>query len=682
MQIYDKAFYQPKNVYSLCNDVNAAPHRLIRRKILNHLFLQNNKFIKFTASALLLLLALSFPACSSSDGAIVSENQTARTVSSLTISENNAIDPSAPRTYTLSVNPGAYSLTQTDTAADLTAGDPEASSAGTANDPTMSGLVPETVTFYKNTYGGAAYDNVTFSLENGILYLESTPDISDAMLTNAHIRFELPKNENADDAVQTGDDTTTIEILTDAESSNDIDLTQNPRLKITASDGISVEYPILVRRQTFDIPTLYLTTDTGEPITSKEEYVSGNLILDGNSYEVSLRGRGNTSWRYFPQKSYLIKFDERISLFGMLASEKYALVSTYKDLSLVRNCVAMDIAACMDQLEYTPSQILVDVYLNGEYRGVYTFSEKIEEDIQKVNLFSNVSRQTLWHHGEEDIGFLLECGGDLMHPHVYGQEYFTTPHSPKFFINYPEIEEPYNDTFDYIADYMNATDRAITRGYGYEEYIDVDSWVDWFIVMELTNNTDSAFWRSTFLYKRPGEKLMIGPVWDFDMAFGNFEYDNPTYAYWSTAEQIYSLTQDHYFSYLYKSDEFMLAVRERWDEVKEDLLATALESVDRHAALAEASRVYNNHVRGVSNSAYQVTALKAFIQRRYDWIDMSIHMSDFNRHAPTQSIPEETPEDAGIILDENGNPVGIIPVDGMPVDGNPVEVSQNIVPEQ
>ena len=175
---------------------------------------------------------------------------------------------------------------------------------------------------------------------------------------------------------------------------------------------------------------------------------------------------------------------------------------------------------------------------------------------------------------------------------------------------------------------------------------------------------------------------MIGPVWDFDMAFGNFEYDNPTYAYWSTAEQIYSLTQDHYFSYLYKSDEFMLAVRERWDEVKEDLLATALESVDRHAALAEASRVYNNHVRGVSNSAYQVEALKAFIRRRYDWIDMSIHMSDFNRHAPTQSIPEETPEDAGCILDENGNPVGIIPVDGMPVDGNPVEVSQNIVPEQ
>ncbi len=232
-----------------------------------------------------------------------------------------------------------------------------------------------------------------------------------------------------------------------------------------------------------------------------------------------------------------------------------------------------------------------------------------------------------------------------MRPHVYSQEYFMTAHSPQMFFQYPVLDGPYTDEFYYVYNYMNELDRALVRGTGYEEYIDMDSWVDWFIVMELTNNTDSSFWRSSFLYRRPGEKVMLGPVWDFDMAFGNFEYDNKSYAYWATAEQVYDLTQNHYMSYLYRSDDFMLAVQERWDEVKEDLLATAMESIDRHAEMVAASRVYNNRVRGISSSEYQVNALRNFIQKRYDWIDMSLHMYGYNRHAAPYTVSDPEPEE-------------------------------------
>lgn len=577
---------------------------------------------------------------------------------------DDSLDPNIPRTYTLSVNIGAPAI--------INMSDPAASQTASA------GPLPESVTYYKTSHYGTAYDGVTFSYENGILYLEITPDINDAMLTAARVSFVLPEETQTDDGAPAAEelpkrgcyfylpDTSadSSEPPTYINSDGSIDLTQNPVLYIVDSDGSITSYPVVTRRQTYDIPTLFLTTDMGAEITSKYEYVSGNFTLDGTTYEIGIRGRGNTSWRYYTQKSYLLKFDDRVSFFGMIPSEKWVLVSTYRDPSLIRNCVAMDIAACMDHLEYTPEQIPVDVYLNGEYLGVYTFSEKIDVDLQKINMFSGEDYQPPADSEDMDLAFFLECGGDLMRPHVYSQEYFMTAHSPKMFFQYPVLDKPYTDEFYYVYNYMNELDRALVRGTGYEEYIDMDSWVDWFIVMELTNNTDSAFWRSSFLYRRPGEKVMLGPVWDFDMAFGNFEYDNKSYAYWATAEQVYDLAQNHYMSYLYRSDDFMLAVQERWDEVKEDLLATAMESIDRHGEMVAASRVYNNHVRGTSSSEYQVNALRTFIQKRYNWIDMSIHMYGYNRHEAPYTVSDPVPEeelfpegDAGIVSGNEIPPV-------------------------
>ncbi len=600
------------------------------------------------------------------DSATSSSNETISAVLSPSSNMTNDAyqDPNIPRTYTLSVNPGTPSI--------INMADTNNASISSA------GLLPESVTYYKTSYYGSAYDGVTCSFENGIIYLEITPDIDDAMLTAARVTFKLPEETPSDneeltaaandqitedlpergcyfydpDSAGTSDLPSTASVdasdsFTPAyiNSNGSIDLTQNPILYIVDSDGNITSYPVVTRRQTYDIPTMFLTTDMGAEITSKYEYVSGNFTLDDTTYEISIRGRGNTSWRYSTQKSYLIKFDDRVSFFGMIPSEKWVLVSTYRDPSLIRNCVAMDIAACMDHLEYTPEQIPVDVYLNGEYLGVYTFSEKIEVDLQKINMFSGEDYQPPEDSEDMDLAFFLECGGDLMRPHVYGQEYFMTAHSPKMFFQYPMIDKPYNDEFYYVYNYMNELDRALVRGTGYEEYIDMDSWVDWFIVMELTNNTDSSFWRSSFLYRRPGEKVMLGPVWDFDMAFGNFDNDNKSYAYWATAEQVYDLAQNHYMSYLYQSDDFMLAVQERWDEVKEDLLATAMESIDRHGEMVAASRVYNNHVRGTSSSEYQVNALRTFVQNRYNWIDRSIHMYGYNRHEAPYTVSDPVPEE-------------------------------------
>lgn len=518
-------------------------------------------------------------------------------------------------------------------------------------------VLPDYVAFYTSTYHSTSYNNVTYTAEGDTLVVEITYAIDDASVSYANVTFGLTGGEC---------------VFTDGiNEDGTIDLTAGPHLQVTDALGRSDTYEVVTRRQTCDIPVLYLSTVSGGDVTSRYEYVSANMVLDDVTYDLSIRGRGNASWWKFPQQSYMLKFDDSISLFGMQPSDKWVLASTYGDLSLIRNCVASDIASSMENLEYTAQQIPVDIFLNGTYLGVYTFSEKIEVDSDKINLFSNYEYRTMLHNGITDVSFFLECGGDLFDPHIYGQEYFFTAHSPRLFFEYPTFSEPNTEEAQYIIDYMNATDQALTRGYGYEEYIDIDSWVDWFIVMELTNNTDSSFCRSSFMYKRPGELLMLGPVWDFDMALGNFFYDNPTYQCWATAEPIYAPAQNHYMSYLYNSDSFMLAVRERWNECKEELLATALSAVEYYGAQVEASRVYNNPIRGVSNSSYQVDFLTGFIQRRYDWIDMSINMDDFNRHPATESLPTDETEEIPLL---SGNEIIS--------DNTAATVSENAAPPQ
>ncbi len=406
----------------------------------------------------------------------------------------------------------------------------------------------------------------------------------------------------------------------------------------------SVPTPDVDRQFESNLPALYLSTDNGKAVTSRDVYAPGKLILDGKEYTLGIRGRGNTTWRYYPQKGYMLKLDEAASLLGMVNARKYVLVSSYVDRTFIRNCVAMDIASCLDGLDYTPKQQLVDVYLNNKYIGVYTFSEKIEPGQDKVDLLADEGFP-LADATVGDTPFLLETGIDLFNYNVrYGQDHFETPHSPRLRFIYPEFDKANTDEAKFIMDYMAQVDTAFVNKEGWEELIDVDSWVDWFIVMELCVNTDSALWRSTFLYRPENGRLHIGPIWDFDMAMGNFTYDNKTYRYWSSAEQVYDLAQNHYMTYLYRDDDFMLAVRERWDEKKDELLQVAFDSIDRHTEEASPSRPQNDAVYGRSSKDSSALQLKDFLQKRYDWIDESIHMDDFNRHAATYTVgaPKQT----------------------------------------
>ena len=408
------------------------------------------------------------------------------------------------------------------------------------------------------------------------------------------------------------------------------------------------------------VPTVEIYTNNNEPILTKTDYVEGVMLIDGVGYEMKIRGRGNASWTTFPKKGYRIKLNSGEPLFGLPKDKDWVLVSSYPDKTLIRNSVAHSIAAVLDGLEYTPTHTLVNFYLNGEYMGIYTIADKIEEDKNKLD-FSPKEGDIPSPFGGLDIGFLCEIGWDFDGENVYNKDYFDAEKVVRIYVKEPEITEANTPELTYTREYIYAMERAIIWDADWQDYIDVDSWVDWFIVTELTFNTESAFYRSCYLWKRQGGKLMLGPVWDFDMAFGNHMGDIPGYDGWCTTESSYKYIMENWMNYLLTYEEFTDAIKARWDEKKDELLRVALSAVDEYSEALdgywqqnfEKWNILKSYVGVGSVNPYvydtyekQVQYLRDFISTRWEYMDERITNGDMTPNRPVVIVPDETESEA------------------------------------
>src|SRR5690606_8462016 len=164
------------------------------------------------------------------------------------------------------------------------------------------------------------------------------------------------------------------------------DFSQLVEYTVEAEGGITRNYT--VKFSDTGLPTIHLFTD-GQPIESKEEYVDAEIqITNGLEGEMlfegitEIRGRGNSTWG-MPEKPYRIKLDEKACLLGMPADKRWALMANYGDQSLLRNDVAFEVSRRLE-LEYTPRQQYVELFLNGEYMGNYTLTEHVKEGEHRV----------------------------------------------------------------------------------------------------------------------------------------------------------------------------------------------------------------------------------------------------------------------------------------------------------
>ncbi|MGB0495883.1 MAG: CotH kinase family protein, partial [Kangiellaceae bacterium] len=182
-------------------------------------------------------------------------------------------------------------------------------------------------------------------------------------------------------------------------SSSVNDFTDIVTYSIKSSDGIINDFQIDLTKFT-GLPIIYLSTDDNAPIDSKDEYVNGNVTLDGGRYnesvsqiEMKIRGRGNSTWGLHPKKPFQMKLDDKMEFLGMPSDKKWLFLAEYSDKTMLRNTIAFEMGH-ISHLDWTPESTFAEVYINETYNGTYNITQKVEESDNRVAL--------------GDTGYLLE----------------------------------------------------------------------------------------------------------------------------------------------------------------------------------------------------------------------------------------------------------------------------------
>ncbi|MBO4798279.1 MAG: CotH kinase family protein, partial [Candidatus Methanomethylophilaceae archaeon] len=171
------------------------------------------------------------------------------------------------------------------------------------------------------------------------------------------------------------------------------------------------------------LPDMRIDTN-GAEIIDKDAYVPCTVSVDSSEdsftdASAEIKGRGNSTWGQ-PKKPYSLRFDQKTDLFGNGYAKTWVLLANYLDKSMIRNYLAFSAAEALE-LDYTTSAQFVNLYLNGEYLGVYLVAEKIQIGKDRVDI--GVPDDFLGN--AEDFSFILEMDSHAAESGEEDADFFT-----------------------------------------------------------------------------------------------------------------------------------------------------------------------------------------------------------------------------------------------------------------
>lgn len=368
---------------------------------------------------------------------------------------------------------------------------------------------------------------------------------------------------------------------------------------------------------------------TTEAIDSKEfETATISVIPNGNEefkplndLAAQIRLRGNSTL-WLPKKSYKIKFDESTKFLSQYAERDWVLLANYIDQTLIRNALAYTFSAST-RLEFTPTVVFVDVFVNGEYQGNYLLTDQVEVTNDRVQIEENVPAI--------NTGYLIEYDSTIYN---FGgiessdDAYFVIDGMP-FKLHSPEAGDAHfmQGHVDYIEQYFLDTIDCLESRCDYNQYIDEVSFVDYYIVNEIFKNVD-VWYGSDYFTKEKDGLLKMGPVWDLDLSSGNPGYDGQR-----GPEGFYTQNKHLFYGLLFQYPEFRQAVKDRWNELYDGAIPNILTNVHRFSDQLTYSQYQNFllwDVIGKDNNWYTAPELLAIdtydglVWALYDWLDERI----------------------------------------------------------
>ena len=334
--------------------------------------------------------------------------------------------------------------------------------------------------------------------------------------------------------------------------------------------------------------------------------------------------RGNSS-RWFPKKQYAVKLvdkegmPEKQSLLGMPAESTWVLNGSYIDHSQIRNYMLYNISG--EIMDYAPRCRLCEVFLTNadgelQYQGVYTLIEKPKVSKERLNL-------TPYDPKYAESSFVVQMNkriDDARIDHLKPDDISVYPTN----LEYPDAEIVTDFSLQYIKNELLRFEKMLYDADYFDNWkkvlqcIDLDSFVDYYIINELFQNYDAGR-RSTYLHRDLGGKVYMGPVWDFDSAFNNFEHSQMEID-WLDVKTTF------YYYYLSQCPAFVDQVIERYTQLRKTILSdeylTAyIDSCNTYlgnAALRNCDKWY-----GGDYAVYydDIEKMKTFVVERGRWMD-------------------------------------------------------------
>ena len=415
-------------------------------------------------------------------------------------------------------------------------------------------------------------------------------------------------------------------------------------------NGTETEFTIC---QSANMPSIWLDIEHAEGLSyieSDKEHVSAAEVtvltavgqMDYSGRVEQFKGHGNSTWER-PKRSYKMYLQQKNSLLGMDKCKKWVLLSNVMDDSMMRNKLFTDMAKSCG-LENTMDNAWVDLYVDGEYRGLYLLSEKIdinsenfdigdleketkalnEEEMDTHNVYQMENGEFFvqgWMIPNEPSnntgGYLLELDyrrrykGEASKFHTLSDQYVVVK-SPE----YATVNQ-----IGYISGFVQGFENAILSedgkndfGLHYTQYIDVESFAKKYVLDEISKNIDSGYSSSYFYKPKDDMKMYAGPIWDYDTALGNNQY-------WGKTEQFenpngFYANAHGWSEALYAQPEFYEQALYEYGKYFEPYIRKADRIIDDYMKEIEAAADMNNVMWSKTDWRNDVEEMEQFLEQR------------------------------------------------------------------
>lgn len=400
-----------------------------------------------------------------------------------------------------------------------------------------------------------------------------------------------------------------------------IDFSEPVVLSIITSKTIK-DYTVYVGAYT-GLPTVWIETNTHKDIDVAGQFYNGKIKMAGNpgtssngyitQANAKIMAVGTIYWyrsrihedMQLGKNAYSVLFNDDISLLDSPAGKTWEFYTNTSEKTMLHNQTAFYLGS-MSALEYTPRFYHVNLLMNGRYYGTYLMGEDLEVSEGRVDVGSD--------------GFLLGIGASSSGP-VFSTSYLERAVS----VIAPSASQS-EASVDYISNFVTTAENALfssdftDASEGWQKYMDIDSFVDWYLINEISKNENGAFRNNCMMNLTRGGKLKMGPLWDFEKAFSV-----------DSSPSGFVIKDVNWYARLFKDPAFVAKVKERYDffySHKNDIITEISNTAEYlKYAIQEDNNKWNTFTTA-SNSGeqawllYQTTvySMEKWLNSRMDWL--------------------------------------------------------------